>query len=277
MLTPLQIACFQAFGFLHLPGAIAADVGWIVDEYERVWADHPELNHDGSVRTTYPGLFIAQTPRLSTLLDHPVIAACADGLIGEGWTLTGGDGNRYSGDTGWHSDISPDQWAPKTACNHLKIAFYLDALTPETGSLRVIPGSHHHGDRFADLVDAMCPWMGHESVLKELPGKQVPCVALTQQPGDLLMFDHRLKHASFGGSGRRRMFTMNLQAPCRNEVEREAALTVFRHYRDRENVTYDWDQRWLASLTPGARRRMDLCLDLSAQVRAEKQGKLAAV
>lgn len=35
-------------------------------------------------------------------------------------------------------------------------------------------------------------------------------MALESDPGDLVVFDHSLKHASFGGSQRRRMFTMNL-------------------------------------------------------------------
>jgi hypothetical protein len=38
-------------------------------------------------------------------------------------------------------------------------------------------------------------------------------VVLDSDPGDLLIFDHNTLHASFGGSGFRRMFTINL---CRH-------------------------------------------------------------
>jgi hypothetical protein len=44
-----------------------------------------------------------------------------------------------------------------------------------------------------------------------LAGADVPAVALETLPGDLLLFDHRIKHSSFGGGSRRRMFTMNME------------------------------------------------------------------
>ena len=39
----------------------------------------------------------------------------------------------------------------------------------------------------------------------------MPAVPLESDPGDLVVFNHSLKHASFGGGDRRRMFTMNFQ------------------------------------------------------------------
>ena len=42
---------------------------------------------------------------------------------------------------------------------------------------------------------------------------------LEMQPGDLVVFNHRIKHASFGGGTRRRMFTINLQQRFREEDE----------------------------------------------------------
>ena len=41
--------------------------------------------------------------------------------------------------------------------------------------------------------------------------KDVPAIPLETTPGDLLVFDLCIKHASFGGGTRRRMFTINLQ------------------------------------------------------------------
>ncbi len=38
----------------------------------------------------------------------------------------------------------------------------------------------------------------------------MPAVVLETMPGDLVVFNHNVKHAAFGGGGRRRMFTMNL-------------------------------------------------------------------
>jgi hypothetical protein len=46
----------------------------------------------------------------------------------------------------------------------------------------------------------------------------VPAVALVSAPGDLVLFNHNLCHASFGGGSRRRMFTLNA---CRRAVGTE--------------------------------------------------------
>ena len=43
-----------------------------------------------------------------------------------------------------------------------------------------------------------------------ISGPEVPAVALETQPGDLIMFNQDLKHASYGGGTRRRMFTINV-------------------------------------------------------------------
>ena len=42
-----------------------------------------------------------------------------------------------------------------------------------------------------------------------MTGDQIPAVALESNPGDVLVFNHRIKHSSWCGSDRRRMFTMN--------------------------------------------------------------------
>ena len=48
------------------------------------------------------------------------------------------------------------------------------------------------------------------------------------------MFDHRLKHASFGGGTRRRMFTTNWYAGTPTAEEYEAAQEVNASYLLRE-------------------------------------------
>ena len=40
-------------------------------------------------------------------------------------------------------------------------------------------------------------------------GDEVPALVLETEPGDVVVFIHNLKHASFGGGTRRRMFTIN--------------------------------------------------------------------
>jgi ectoine hydroxylase-related dioxygenase (phytanoyl-CoA dioxygenase family) len=136
------------------------------------------------------------------LLDDPRIHGIAASILGDDFNYMGSDGNFYTGDTRWHSD----GYGGRGGMLHIKIAFYLDPLTRDTGALRVIPGSHRIGEPFADELQNS---IRASDQVWGLQGHQIPAIALETTPGDILVFNHDLKHAAFGGSQRRRMFTMN--------------------------------------------------------------------
>jgi hypothetical protein len=262
MLQPRDKLFFETFGYLHLPGALAQDVSWIIEDFLAAWKARTDIVHDGSKRTMFPVSMITTSKRLTALLDHPVINDVGDQLLGEGWSFNGGDGNFYSGDTNWHFDTPPDCLRDQTVTRHLKIAFYLDPLTRDTGALRVIPGSHHHGDHYSEMLLTQLRTMG-------VPEPEIPSVALETKPGDLAIFDHRLWHASFGGAKHRRMFTMNLVAPMHDRKQREAELTVMRWYRDKLGANWSSRANWLDwhdSMRPGERRRLDAIIELAAEM-----------
>jgi hypothetical protein len=81
----------------------------------------------------------------------------------------------YFGDAGWHHDSDLDVAS-------LAFAAYLEPLDPATGALRVRPGSHLRPDATDGDGDG---------------------VAIPTAPGDVIVFDERLWHASFGGTDRR--------------------------------------------------------------------------
>ncbi|MCC6446431.1 MAG: phytanoyl-CoA dioxygenase family protein [Armatimonadetes bacterium] len=203
-LTDRQIRFFRTFGYLGFPGLLSDCIEEITGEFEKVWADrgggHYNRPHEGKARSCIVP-FIDQRERLCALLDDPRIAAIARKLLGDDFNYMGSDGNYYVGDTGWHSD----GWHQGIA--HLKIAFYLDPLTRETGALQVIPGSHLIEDRYASGLQQE---IGRSEELWGVRGAEVPAVALETGPGDIVCFNHNTKHAAFGGGARRRMFTINL-------------------------------------------------------------------
>jgi hypothetical protein len=198
---------FDTFGYLVLPGLLADEIGWVIEEFEAVWRDRGVV-HDGTKRSCIVP-FIDQRERLCRLLDHPGITALVGGLLGEAFNYLGGDGNFYSGDTGWHSD------GFHHVGKYLKVALYLDPVARDTGCLRVIPGSHR--------LEAELGWEARQArksvELWGVDGRDVPCVALESRPGDVVAFNHNLMHASFGGSARRRMFTLNFCAYCETPEE----------------------------------------------------------
>jgi len=204
-LTDQQLTFFKTFGFLAFPGLLADRIQQITNEFEAIWAanggGHNGTAHNGTARSCSVQ-FIDQSEYLSTLLDDPRIHGIAASILGDDFNYMGSDGNFYTGDTHWHSD----GYGGRGGTQHIKIAFYLDQLDGATGALRVIPGSHRIGDAFADSLEHS---IRKSDELWGIAGQQVPALALATTPGDILIFNHDLKHATYGGSQRRRMFTMN--------------------------------------------------------------------
>lgn len=194
-----QIDFFDTFGFIKFPGLLKEDIDWIQEEFEQVFPMFPNLKHDGSKRTMIVP-FIDQREKLSGLLEHPGIDDILTSLLGSDYNYMGSDGNYYSGNTGWHPD------GLEQSRKHIKIAFYLDPLTAENGALRVIPGSHRFGDQFQQDLNQKI-WRPADNW--GITGDEVPAVALDVVPGDVLVFKHETFHSSWGGSGFRRMFTIN--------------------------------------------------------------------
>jgi hypothetical protein len=208
-LPPLaqQKSFFETFGFLKLPGLLKKEVGHIISEFEAVF---PQLGlkHDGTKRTMIVQ-FVDQRPGLCALLDHPGVLEAVSNLLGPDFNYVGSDGNYYTGDTGWHRDSNYQ------TDSYIKLALYLDPVARDTGCLRVIPGSHKN--------EGIAMW--EDTVLRASEGnwgihqRDIPAYPLESEPGDVLLFNHRTLHASFGGSARRRMFTMNLGRRAKTSQE----------------------------------------------------------
>jgi len=212
-LTEQQLAFFDTFGFLAFRGLFADDIDKITAAFERVWAahggGHDGQEHDGKQRSALIQ-FIDRDEYLCNLLDDPRIDDVCASVLRDDYNFYTSDGNFYVGDTLWHSDGYRD-----TKYLSFKLAFYLDPVTADTGCLRVIPGSHKYRDTFADslqkVTDLRSEVDNPSMELWGVDGSDVPAIPLEVKPGDLLMFNHRLKHSSWGGGDRRRMFTLNFE------------------------------------------------------------------
>ena len=75
---------------------------------------------DDSSGRTQISAAIQRHPRLCALLTQPQVEGLIGGVIGEDFNYTGGDGNFYTGNTGWHPD---GNWGDLFA---VKMAVYLD-------------------------------------------------------------------------------------------------------------------------------------------------------
>jgi ectoine hydroxylase-related dioxygenase (phytanoyl-CoA dioxygenase family) len=207
-LNQQQRDCFETFGYLVLPGLLSDEIGWIIDEFEAVFAGRGVV-HDGSKRSTVVP-FIDQREKLCTLLDNPKVLGLISGLLGDDFNYVGGDGNFYTGDTAWHSDGWHD------IGKFIKVALYLDPVTSTSGCLRVIPGTHK-----VEIKEWNARKARNSEELWGIAQHEVPAIALESKPGDVVAFNHNLMHSSFGGNARRRMFTLNCSQRATNEAEIE--------------------------------------------------------
>jgi Phytanoyl-CoA dioxygenase (PhyH) len=231
----------DVFGYLVFPGLVADRIAKIIEEFEYVFAErgggHNGKPHDGTARSCILP-FIDQTAYLASLIDDPRIDGIFVSLLGENYNYLGSDGNFYVGDTNWHSDTD---WSGKMRGKppriFYKLAFYLDPVTANSGALQVVPGSHRYGDRFAEDLQATLRLSRDKLGIR---GDQVPATALESNPGDVVVFNQNTKHSAWGGSNRRRMFTINCTAHyaddeislLRNEVAAFARFWVNSVYGD---------------------------------------------
>jgi Phytanoyl-CoA dioxygenase (PhyH) len=209
--TDQQVAFFETFGFLHIKGAIKDVIEDISQAFEEVWrrhgGGHAREDHDRRQRSCLVP-FIDRHERLSALLDDPRVVGIPRRILGEDFNYSTSDGNLYVGDTPFHSNPFAG------GLRALKVAFYLDRVTANSGCLRVVPGSHRFGDRFADELHAR---VRNSTDAWGTPQTALPAVPVESEPGDLVVFNHCIKHGSFGGGRRRRLFVINASEHCPQE------------------------------------------------------------
>ncbi|MCZ6676313.1 MAG: phytanoyl-CoA dioxygenase family protein [Candidatus Poribacteria bacterium] len=197
MLTEQQINHFQTFGFLIFRQVFSPDeLKTINAEFERTLTEaYRHTPFDGTrrhwVRTMGP-----DTPFFASLLEDRRFCEPAEQLYGEDVLGIVSDANRYVGDTRWHPDHHAD---PTEDCYGVKFAYYLESVGAENGALRLIPGSHKNPlhtevrENLSQLGLEIC---------------NVPAYVCESEPGDVVAFDVRCWHASWGGASDRRMCTM---------------------------------------------------------------------
>jgi hypothetical protein len=233
-----QRAFFETFGFLKLPGLLKNEIAGIIAEFEAVF---PQLGlrHDGVKRTSIVP-FVDQRAGLCALLDHPGILAAVGNLIGPDFNYVSSDGNYYTGDTGWHRD------SLYQSNSYLKLALYLDPVTKDTGCLRVIPGSHR--DEGLKLWDGGA--IPESQELWNVAPREVPHFPLENEPGDVLIFNHRTLHASFGGGKQRRMFTMNLGRRAKDPKEMDDLISYISYHIRGHGASAPYGRAMLESAPP---------------------------
>jgi ectoine hydroxylase-related dioxygenase (phytanoyl-CoA dioxygenase family) len=242
MLTDGQKAHFETFGFLVLRQLFTED------EMAIIKRESDEIFDEARGGEPFPAEarqaqqpFFELRPFMSNLADDDRIYNIGVDLLGPDFVLDGTEGNLHVGDTAWHSGA---HFLP-----NVKIAFYPEPATRDTGCLRVIPGSHRAGS--PDLLAPLRPSNKDPDFRPfGMRPSEVPSYAFESQPGDLIVFTENVLHASFGGQAGRHQHAISFFANPR--TEEEAALV--RSMYERSRYSFRPSESYINSDRPRIRR-----------------------
>jgi hypothetical protein len=225
MVTVSQVALFATFGFVVLRGEV--DPGPLSDELDGALDDGDRSSSDVVAGTVgvdfrYVPMMDEATPVSIALLDR--FAAVASSVLGGPVLPVRAKGVRYLGNAHWHRDSDRPVRSVGVAC-------YLEPLDAGTGALRVLPGSH--GPGWGASVSAL---------LDAAPALALPGHVVDTDPGDVIVFDEHLFHASAGGGPRRQWRVDYVEDPDGPEAEAHVRAYYAGVFPPRWDGGYDVDR-----------------------------------
>ena len=214
MLTEQQLSHFNTFGFVIFRQLFNPDELKTINaevELRLSLTKRYTSPDDEPAYMSWPNLG-PETSFLAGLPEDPRIYSTAEQLYGEDAIGLSCNAGSFVNETRWHPDADNFQ------LYGFKFACYLQPLGADDGALRFIPGSHRRP--FHDEV--------HRNIDESMHNvPDVPAYICETEPGDVVAFDFHLWHASWGGSGDRRMvsiiFVRNPHTPEEEQASRKAA------------------------------------------------------
>jgi hypothetical protein len=209
--TEQQVSFFEAFGFLHFPGLFADLADQLTEGFEEVFAEHATWDtnvdlHFEQKRSIIPA-FVTKSEKLSALLTDPRVQGVVSTLLSPDHVFAESDGNIFSCETSWHADT----YSAPIEQRHLKLSFYLDPISADSGAIRMIPGTNHYRTDFAERLRRDLNEPGAIASIFGVEPAAIPSWTLANEPGDLIVWNFRTIHASFNGGARRRLFSLNFR------------------------------------------------------------------
>jgi hypothetical protein len=215
MLSEEQIEYFNIFGMIILRNILSKEEVWKLNVE---WDAKLTTTTDGGdpkkkYIMSWPNLG-PETPYTGSLLEDPRVNEIVESIYPNGYYGISCNSVSKAGETPWHSDSDIPLF------QGVKVVTYLQKLNGDNGALRVIPGSHryplHDEIKKNKLWNPGVSLKGKKKVDDTsadtnggLAISEVPAFICATNPGDLIVFDLRVWHASTGGSNDRRLLSMN--------------------------------------------------------------------
>jgi Phytanoyl-CoA dioxygenase (PhyH) len=251
MLTEKEVRYFRTWGFLVLRDLLAPDeVDRLRIEFnDAMAAAYIGNEFDGTKRHWIPMMGPA-APTFGKLAGDPRFFENAHQLSGVDLVLYAVDANRYVGDTNWHPDGG--------GAHSVKFTIYLDRVGAESGALRVIPLSHRATPRLAEpglapeFKEMVVTAVEEANAVADI--RSLPAVSLESAPGDVVVFDPHIFHASVGGSNDRPMCTVAWvpypatgEAPMTQVTQRSSNVEYIKSFSGATDLGGVFDLPWFAA------------------------------
>ena len=205
---------------------------------------------------------VEKGPVMTQMVVDDRIWGTVEALLGPGFIWNGSEGNlSFSSEHGWHTDRANEPHATSYSF-HL----YLDPMKADTGSLRIIPGSHM--PPFHDsLYPNGQPKAGQNAMADfGVSGAEIPGLAVESEPGDVVFFSQKIYHGVFSKQPGRRYLKLRFVA----WPETDEAIASLLRYNSRGSI-YRPDDAFVNSDEPRIRAMVDPLLELAARTEAERE------
>lgn len=227
-------AHFRAFGFVLLRGALppqkVAELAHEADHAIRDATGERYLTDDdqGGITGHYIPATSERTPVSLALLQR--FAPVVEDLVGVPLLPALTHYTLFFDMASWHTDTGH-------AIPSVKAVAYLEPLGEHNGALRVLPGSHRLDERV--LTDVLHGPSFRDEITAREAIQAVPSHVITSRPGDVIVFDEHLWHASVGGKNRRQWSTSYVLDPA--TPEEELAVRAYLASQFTPGVPLDYD------------------------------------
>ena len=257
MLTEQQISQYRAFGVVVLRNLLSpSELETVRQEFDhRAQVTHDSVPFDGT-RTHSFSMLGDDTPFLASLHEDRRFLGPAEQLYGNDALAYLMRGYRYVGNTPWHYDDG----SPAGPYAHgPKFQLPLQSVRADSGALRFVPGSHKlpWQKELGQIEPLGQCWLKTQAAKEFID--QVPAYVCEADPGDAVLFDKRIFHATWGGGVDRHACAVGYYAyprtPAETEVMRHIAAGFFGSERFGSGPldTQPWED-WTANAA-GSRKR----------------------
>lgn len=227
-------AHFRTFGFVVLRGALdAAQAAALAAEADHAVRDATGKRYladdgAGGISGHYIPATGERTPLSLELLQrfHPLVGD----LAGVPMLPAVAQHTLFFDMASWHTDTGH-------AVPSVKVAAYLEPLDGDSGALRVLPGSQHLDERV--LRDLMRGPAFRDDERYRAATAQVPAYVIDSRPGDVIVFDEHVWHASVGGRNRLQWSCCYVLDP--STAEEETAVRAYLDSQFSADLTLDYD------------------------------------